>query len=238
MSDQKGFELTKLKASQNKPTIVKWENGDDELSVRSYEKPRPELYDALSFLKNYVINYLELPSEWDVDLDVTGITITYEDGEMLATITALRTLPNNKVFVINTPHDFIPEKEVAELVEEAQKFVTGERAQGDLFEKAESKDEPVVDDGPFVIEVLNESGIGGEVWEREESIGGSASLLGVRKPLNAGEPPDGAYRIVDTVADVVIEYWVLEQLGESVRLVSAEEWESERAMAQREMAEA
>lgn len=131
----------------------------DEYSFTSSEKPRPEFYKAMQDLAEFVCEICEFPSEDVEKIAVRGVSFSYagEDDTMGAVITAQKELIySNCPLNINTPHkpsDFYSEQEgdpdqllssdcvyaLEELIEEAEKYIDGERAQIDMF----SEEEPV-----------------------------------------------------------------------------------------------
>lgn len=310
------YEMTKIKAKRGKKVEIWWNDGGDEKYIGSHQAPRPELFSQMESLKLYVQAYLDIPDEWLIDIDITGVTMGYgEDGRM-ATVTALRTLSNKKVFVMNTPHDYVTGcmERFEDLEAEAKLYVEGKRAQRDLFDddKKESP-KPLGEDRQLpemgsgtgwwellecehdasldeikkafrikahrahpdkpgnnaedwgvlceafrqgcamhgVVEKVEDlAGIGelphcsqgeasymvefmieddpaeGNKWVVEDGIEVSEELGDVRKPLNAGVLPDGAYRIVDsTNYNQVVEYWIIEEGGEKSTQISNEEWD-------------
>lgn len=155
--------ITKVKYEGSKVHIeyeVVKDNGIDEFSLTCREEPRPEFKAALDGLAPTVAEGIEIPELTDAKglkkyvktLEVRGVSFSYSNGIMGAVITALKTLENcNSPLVINTPHkpsspysqgDPSAEdkclspaavKELKKLQEEAEKYIAGERAQGEMF---------------------------------------------------------------------------------------------------------
>lgn len=132
----------------------------DEYTVRSGDKPLPAFRNLLMKLRDSVVSLLELPQNDDEVKRITVNQVSFdysgENNIMGAVISAKRALNHSSgVMVLNTPHKFakttsksgkgnsamVFDKPVIslldELIEEVEKYVNGERAQGDLF-----KDQP------------------------------------------------------------------------------------------------
>lgn len=136
----------------------------DEYSLSSSEAATPGFHDALAALRADVVEMCELPVEYEERISVTGVSVSIsEDREIPgATITAqLRLDKSHAPLNLNTPHkaeemyaEDAPEDKKSllsgecidalhALYHEAERYVKGERAQGDLFANVpEERDEP------------------------------------------------------------------------------------------------
>lgn len=153
--DERIYTKIKYSAKESKTTLS-WrettKNGFDEHSLVCCDLPRPELVEALDKLRTHVAEILELPAQYLADASVTSVSLSYsgDDGVMGATITTLKPLANsNAPFVLNTPHktaepisaggdpsiclSFEAVAAIKVLCAEADLYVNGDRAQGDLW---------------------------------------------------------------------------------------------------------
>jgi hypothetical protein len=127
----------------------------DEFTLQSADLPTLELTDALADLRQDVLAICELPADDLLKLTVRGVTLTHTNDVLGACITALKSLKTaNAPLVINTPH--LPETPYGDgdspvlatstvdrlhtLMLAAERYIDGERAQADLFEKVELQD--------------------------------------------------------------------------------------------------
>ena len=129
----------------------------DRFQMESREEPHPGLKEALAALAEHVVEVAELPADQARMIDARGAAFSWSQtsqGEVMgATIMALKRLARNRCpLVVNTPHTF--EAAISEsdtecpvlsdacagalhtLALEAEAYVDGKRAQGNLFEKA------------------------------------------------------------------------------------------------------
>jgi len=131
----------------------------DEHVLRSNERPLQSFIDALLGLRQAIVEEAELPEEWVEEITPIGLSLThYTDGRMGAVISGKRKLQNsNSPLVINTPHkpDEAPNESaptptlspvavaaIDEVLQEAVKYIQGERAQQSLpFDEEPSKGE-------------------------------------------------------------------------------------------------
>lgn len=132
----------------------------DEFTLNCVDKPLPAFELVFIKLRKHVLEICELPSdETDIaKVIVKGVSFSYsgESDVMGVTITASRTLAkSNAPLIINTPHKFDrPHNEnqgtemclsddcallLAELLEQAEKYLDGERAQLEMFDKDSGK---------------------------------------------------------------------------------------------------
>jgi hypothetical protein len=123
----------------------------DEFSLQSADRPVPEFIEALHALRQDVVSICELAETDETKLDVRGVTITHTNDIMGLCITALKALKTTQApLVLNTPH--LPEESYSDtpcpvldeqtvarlgvLIRAAERYVDGERAQGDLLAAA------------------------------------------------------------------------------------------------------
>lgn len=129
----------------------------DEFTLSCVDKPRPEFEIVFMDLRKHVLEICELPADVsDIEkVIVKGVSFSYSESEsgesiMGATITASRSLSkSNASLIINTPHKFdTPHNDkqpktflltpecadlLNELIDEAEKYIDGNRAQLGLF---------------------------------------------------------------------------------------------------------
>lgn len=157
--------FTKIKNSRLNITL-EWETkaGDVDVikhSMTSYSRPEPEFTEALQAFVGPVMNLLELPSGFDEDLEIIGLSINYEGGweddelpRRGLVVTCLKKLDRAYApLVLNTPHlrefmegdpdgddnHYLPPEFLSRLHEiqmRARRFIDGKREQGDLFDQA------------------------------------------------------------------------------------------------------
>lgn len=151
--------VTKIKVSKDGWIQVNYEELRnqkwDQISLKCHDQARVEFYQALDQLKPCVLEICELKDAWPEDdtLTISGISYSYTNEILGATITALKSLDaSNSPLVINTPFKtavpysesgdwevcFTEEQTAAleTMAEEALKYAEGERAQKSLFEVA------------------------------------------------------------------------------------------------------
>jgi hypothetical protein len=130
----------------------------DDYSMTCSDKARPEFYQALNDLAPHVVQICELPKEYASGLSVIGVRLTWTNDIMGAVISAKKALMDcSSPLFLNTPHmpekpygesaggSLLPEKTVEaldEVVEEAERYLKGERAQMSLFPAGEKKPAP------------------------------------------------------------------------------------------------
>lgn len=143
--------------------VVTYELGDETHRVRSNENPLPEFQRALSALTPIILAVAELPTMWGTDVTVHGLSIAKMRDVRTASVHAKKGVElSSSVLEISTPPALLsqPQTEgavtpplapelidlVETAIEEAKRYVRGERAQGtlDLDEEAEVDGE---DDG-------------------------------------------------------------------------------------------
>jgi hypothetical protein len=152
--------ITKIRRKRT-AVVVEYENEGNDYVLTAHEPPLPSFDAALKAITPLVVDILHLPKaylgtkseeeEGKVlnELTVSGITITTKQEVRLVTIVAKKDLPDaHSPFNIATPLRFLehPDEEgsyspalsdkqgalIEELIEEAKKYVKGERAQGTL----------------------------------------------------------------------------------------------------------
>jgi hypothetical protein len=127
----------------------------DEFTMSSADQPAQSFIDALAALSEDVIDICELPADQQDKLKVRGVTVTHTNDVMGVCITALKSLKTaDAPLVLNTPHlTEAPYSEgstspllstetcdrISELLLAAERYLDGERAQGDLFTGVEPK---------------------------------------------------------------------------------------------------
>jgi len=132
----------------------------DQFSLACLDEPKPEFQVALQALSEDVIDMCELPEDYQKRIMVTGVSFSYGgDGEIMgATIISQMALNRSNVNLnLNTPHK--PSEPYSEggdvsqclsqdcierltyLMLEAEDYVKGNRAQGELFVDEAAKEE-------------------------------------------------------------------------------------------------
>ena len=136
--------------------VTRPRGGDpDEFVVCSSDLPLPTFNEALQALVTDVCHICEFPQSEAAKFAVRGVSLSYQDGELAAVITALRgLLTASSPLVINSPSlaetaratdpvGFrLPPRTVLRLrtvICEAERYLQGERSQGSLFEQGEGK---------------------------------------------------------------------------------------------------
>lgn len=150
----------KIKITSDDKINLEYENLNkqgnwDEHTMKSAAEPLPSFHHALDNLIPHVVDICELPKGDNLSHSYTvkGVSLSYggENEVMGATITATRSLAfANSPLVLNTPHKaedvyspgggedmLLTDECVADLyklIDEAEKYLSGKRAQADLFE--------------------------------------------------------------------------------------------------------
>ena len=141
----------------------KKDDGLDEFSFSSFDKPLPEFDTALLGLRKYVLEICEYPLNDDflTRITVTGVSFSYggDNDVMGATLIAQLALKEcDAPLNLNTPHlagDYYSESggsekqlmpdnmatDLEKLIAEAERYLYGERAQGELFGSEEVPNE-------------------------------------------------------------------------------------------------
>lgn len=137
------MKLRKLKLTNDARVLVEYlteraHGGEDQHGIASLDPPRPELHSALAQLVPHVLRICELPVEYGDELAVTGVSCSYGETGEGVTITARRALQRcTAPLVLNTPHVLLDDWAelgacMRVLAAEAERYVQGERAQGEL----------------------------------------------------------------------------------------------------------
>ena len=146
------MKITKVKIEKSKTRIhyllpVRGRPEDmDEYTLSCSDAPKPSFYDAANALKAHAAAICEMAPGWAHNLEIKGVSFSWSNDVMGATITALKPLSgSNAPLVINTPHK--PETPYSEggdetncltpecadalrtLLNEARDYVDGDRAQ-------------------------------------------------------------------------------------------------------------
>ncbi|GIV82848.1 MAG: hypothetical protein KatS3mg051_2202 [Anaerolineae bacterium] len=147
------MKITKLKLDPAKGITLQWEQetaaGEPETySLTSKDAPSQDLYDALQALAPVVASACMIDVDGTYtdyeDLTVRGVTVRYSSDHTSVVITALRRLDWIETpLVLNTPLapvQMIPGHDVPRLLEklldEAEAYIEGKRAQANLFDPA------------------------------------------------------------------------------------------------------
>lgn len=128
----------------------------DEFTLQCCDVPLPAFTEALQALAADVVAICELPADALTTITVRGVTVTWTHDVMGACVTALKALKTaNAPLVLNTPH--LPSESysgaegdpnpvmpagmvsrLSTLLNEAVRYLNGDRAQGDLLGKPEA----------------------------------------------------------------------------------------------------
>lgn len=163
-----GRRFKKIKFDGKNVTLL-WEEGDyyqNEYSLKCDELPAPGMVKAFDELRYEALLLCELPDEYLDRIDVRSVSLNYGGPEetMGATITArMQLFYSNAPLNLNTPNkpvepysaeceydDEVLAKmclreecinKLEDLINEANRYVDGERAQGKLFEDKEPNKE-------------------------------------------------------------------------------------------------
>lgn len=154
--------ITKIKYKPGDFVTINWTAGEkheDEYSIKCRDVPRGEFIRAMSELNRHVVEMCELPDIALYRVQTRSVSLNYggENETLGATISAqMELLKSNQPLNINTPNKTVepynkdtPWDEkiclteectdaIYELIEEANLYIDGTRAQGSLFE-AEKK---------------------------------------------------------------------------------------------------
>lgn len=138
-------------------TTKKLNKEEVEQRLTSLQRPAPKFIEAMEAFRPIVFDLLKLPDSYKEGFRVTGLSINEEEGDGRAglVVTCRKSLPDaNSPLILNTPHlreivdgdkdqgpgFFIAgmDEALRYMMEVAEKFVAGERDQGDLFVGDES----------------------------------------------------------------------------------------------------
>lgn len=138
--------IKKVRLKQ-RAVVIEYASEKETHTLTSRDNPLPSFMKAVENLKPLVLSILHLPTEYGENLTPTGLTMADKQETELVTIMAKKKLvDSHSPFNIATPLRFLahPEEEgsyspalddkdvaaVMEVLEEAKKYVAGERAQG------------------------------------------------------------------------------------------------------------
>ena len=146
--------ITRVKRTRQNISIA-WKVGEDEFDLTSRDNPLPSFAKALDALAPVVCAICGLPDGYKEGLTANGAYISAVAGVDAVTLVASKQLPdNNRPFNISTPLRLMsaPETEgaanppllekqisaIQEVLDEAKRYVKGDRAQGQIqFEPEE-----------------------------------------------------------------------------------------------------
>ena len=129
----------------------------DKYRLESYDIPKQSLYEALDRLKADLLSICEFPDDWEDKVHVIGVTFSWKNDIMGATITGTVALKSSYFpLVVNTPHKReITDMEqdnlavfsdgaicnLSALLFEVKKYIEGDRykTQLDIFEEQQKK---------------------------------------------------------------------------------------------------
>lgn len=160
--------IRKVKQSSGMITIRAEEalspDGDEvrRIELESRAEPRPEFHEAMGELIGPSLRMIEAPSTWEGCATISGVAVTHEEergmGAVVTLLVPLKCAPSP--LVINTP--YLPSEDPGEcgapvlpqplrlaierVCVEAQRYLDGERAQGDLFGTADMADNAAAGD--------------------------------------------------------------------------------------------
>ena len=145
---------------------MKWScSNGDELEAKFTEEARPELGAAMSGLVGPCLELLELPEWYGDGLRASGLSLSYADGVMGATVTLQKTLKDAPApLIMNTPH--LPQEPYSDggaclpgelsdaielVVDEAKRYLQGERRQMDLFDPGAAANDAASEPGDVLV---------------------------------------------------------------------------------------
>ena len=154
--------IRKIRRSSKKLTFV-FLNGEEEHSASYKDNPLPTFGPSLDALAPLVCELCELPKDYKDGLTVSGLTLCESGKVECVTIVAKKEIAgNSRPFNIATPLIPIDQPEEGEgshltiaqailvetAVEEARKYIRGERSQGQMKLAPEAETEVVDEDEP------------------------------------------------------------------------------------------
>ncbi len=137
---------------------IKYKHGDDTHTLKTNEAPLPEFGQALDALADVARTVVEAPEEWTANLSVTGFKHeAFRDVRAASILISKGIAASGKVLKVTTPAALLaqPQTEgaftpplkadhvalVEEAIEQAKRYILGERAQGTLpLQKPEESD--------------------------------------------------------------------------------------------------
>lgn len=134
------MDITKVKVKST-GVEIRYNKMAETWVMKSEDFPHPDLADALKGLRRHVAAILLLPQEYADTLSVIGVTISRNDEGEKLTISATKELQGGEIATFNTPHSHaLPSfecwQDVEKVLDEAQKYLDGKRAQQNVFEMA------------------------------------------------------------------------------------------------------
>lgn len=145
---------------------VKYKQGDDTHTLKTNENPLPEFHQAMDALAPLACKVVEAPEGWNTNLKVTGLKHgTFRDVRSASIMLQRGVVLSGKVLNVSTPPALLstPATEgviteplkpvdaelVANVIEEAKRYVKGERAQGtlDMEEPEATEGDPANEEG-------------------------------------------------------------------------------------------
>lgn len=118
----------------------------DQYAITCKDPARPEFYEALKELVEHVVEMCELPDDYASRIEVRGVSFSYSNDVMGATITAIMSLTYSaQPLNLNTPYKteesestlqqltYACRHDLGVLQQECKLYIDGERAQGSLF---------------------------------------------------------------------------------------------------------
>lgn len=138
---------------------IKYKQGDDTHTLKTNEAPLPEFGQSLDALADVARTVVEAPEEWTANLTVTGFKHeTFRDVRAASVLVNKGIAASGKVLKVTTPAALLaqPQTEgaftpplktahvglVETAVEEAKRYILGERAQGTLPLQKPDESEP------------------------------------------------------------------------------------------------
>lgn len=160
------IEIVTIKRTRKRIEIA-WHQGDASFGLKERDNPLPSFVAAFDALAPLVATVCHFPPDYAaINLRVVGLTLGEQGGSQTAALVARKGIDDaSQEFVFNTPPRLLadPSEEgsytppldpanaelVATLVEEAKRYIRGERAQGQIeFESgAEQEGDDSEDDG-------------------------------------------------------------------------------------------
>lgn len=137
---------------------IHYKKGDEDFKIRSNENPLASFVKSLDALVPIVIAVCEVPANWDTNLRVSGFSVSDMRDAQTVCVRAIKSVTlSGAVLEIDTPAALLgtPKTEgavtqpldkaqiglVEDAIEEAKRYVKGERAQGTLTLDADAEDD-------------------------------------------------------------------------------------------------
>jgi hypothetical protein len=164
--------ITKVRLRQ-RAVVIEYASEKETHTLTSRDNPLPSFVKAVENLKPLVLSILHLPADYGDKMKTTGLTMAEKQEAELVTIVAQKELPEcHSPFNIATPLRFLAHPEeagsyspalddkdvavVLDVLEEAKKYVKGDRAQGQLpLESPDGGDEEEGEAEPAQGDVLD-----------------------------------------------------------------------------------